>query len=46
MAKTSHGKDFDSIRDGEVGWFQVYRELIPEWAWSLSAGLGWGCTQT
>jgi hypothetical protein len=29
MAKTSHGKDFDPMRDGEVGWIQVYRELVP-----------------
>jgi hypothetical protein len=32
MAKTRHGKDFGPVRDGEVGWIQVYRELVSEWA--------------
>jgi hypothetical protein len=26
MAKTSHSNDFAPVRDGEVGWIQVYRK--------------------
>jgi len=28
MAKTSHDMDFSPLQDGEVGWIQVYRELV------------------